>query len=114
MFWKNVKHALNPRDFAAKAGEAAALLRALAHEARLIVLCQLTEGELSAGALQEGSGLSQSAMSQHLARLREEGLVATRREAQTIYYRLADGNAALVLATLAQIFCPPAHKRKTK
>lgn len=100
--------------FAAKAGEAAALLKALAHEARLMVLCQLAEGEHSVGALQQGSGLSQSALSQHLARLREEGLVATRREAQTIYYRLADPKAERILATLAAIYCPPTKKRKHK
>ena len=103
---------LTPSQFAARAGEAAALLKALAHEARLMVLCQLLEGEHSAGALQEASGLSQSALSQHLARLREEGLVATRREAQTIYYRLAEPNVARVLETLAQIYCPPKRKRK--
>ncbi len=103
---------LTPRQFAARAGEAATLLKALAHEARLMVLCQLLEGEHSAGALQEASGLSQSALSQHLARLREEGLVATRREAQTIYYSLAEPNVARVLETLAQIYCPPKRKRK--
>jgi ArsR family transcriptional regulator, virulence genes transcriptional regulator len=103
---------LSPGQFAARAGEAAALLKALAHEARLMVLCQLVEGEHSAGALQHGSGLSQSALSQHLARLRAEGLVATRRDAQTIYYRLADGNVARVLETLVQIYCPPKRKRK--
>jgi DNA-binding transcriptional ArsR family regulator len=103
---------LSQNQFAAKAGEAAALLKALAHEARLMVLCQLLGGEHSAGALQEASGLSQSALSQHLARLREEGLVATRREAQTIYYRLADPNVARVLDTLAAIYCPPKRKRK--
>lgn len=103
---------LSPSAFAAKAGEAAALLKALAHEARLMVLCQLLDGEYSAGALQEGSGLSQSALSQHLARLRDEGLVATRREAQTIYYNLADPNVAQVLETLAAIYCPPKRKRK--
>lgn len=102
---------LSPAAFAAKAGEAAAFLKALAHEARLMVLCQLLEGEHSAGALQEGSDLSQSALSQHLARLREEGLVATRRDAQTIYYRLADPNVARVLETLAAIYCPPKRKR---
>lgn len=101
----------SPRAFAAKAGEAAALLKALAHDARLMVLCQLLDGEHSAGALQEGAGLSQSALSQHLARLREEGLVATRREAQTIYYRLADPKVARVLETLAAIYCPPKRKR---
>ncbi len=103
---------LSPTQFAAKAGEAAALLKALAHEARLMVLCQLIEGEHSAGALQESSGLSQSALSQHLARLREEGLVDTRRDAQTIYYRLANPNVTRVLDTLAQIYCPPKRKRK--
>jgi ArsR family transcriptional regulator, virulence genes transcriptional regulator len=103
---------LSPAQFAAKAGEAAALLKALAHEARLMVLCQLLDGEHSAGALQDASGLSQSALSQHLARLREEGLVETRREAQTIYYCLADPNVARVLGTLAQIYCPPKRKRK--
>ncbi len=105
---------LAPDQFARRAGEAAALLKALAHEARLMVLCQLTEGEHSAGALQEASGLSQSALSQHLARLREEGLVATRREAQTIYYRLADENAARVLQTLADIYCPPTKRKSRK
>lgn len=103
---------LSPGQFAARAGEAAALLKTLAHEARLMVLCQLGEGEYSAGALQQGSGLSQSALSQHLARLRAEGLVATRREGQTIYYRLADRNVARVLETLADIYCPPKRKRK--
>jgi ArsR family transcriptional regulator len=103
---------LSPAQFAAKAGEAAALLKALAHEARLMVLCQLLGGEHSAGALQEDSGLSQSALSQHLARLREDGLVATRRDAQTIYYRLADPNVERLLETLAAIYCPPKRKRK--
>jgi ArsR family transcriptional regulator, virulence genes transcriptional regulator len=103
---------LSPDQFAARAGEAAALLKALAHEARLMVLCQLVDGERSAGSLQEGSDFSQSALSQHLARLREEGLVATRREAQTIYYRLAEPKAARIIETLAEIYCPPKRKRK--
>jgi len=109
---KAMAYDLSPGAFAAKAGEAAALLKALAHEARLMVLCQLAEGEHSAGALQESSGLSQSALSQHLARLREERLVATRRDAQTIYYRLADEKAARVLDTLAAIYCPPRKRKK--
>lgn len=102
---------LRPDAFAAKAGEAAGLLKALAHEARLMVLCQLVDGEVSAGALQHESGLSQSALSQHLARLREEGLVATRREGQSIFYRLADAKAARLLAALSGIYCPPKRKR---
>jgi ArsR family transcriptional regulator len=103
---------LPPAQFAARAGEAAALLKALAHEARLLVLCQLLEGEYTAGALQDASRLSQSALSQHLARLREESLVATRREGQTIYYRLADPSVERVLDTLAQIYCPQKRNRK--
>lgn len=103
---------LSSAQFAAKAGEAAALLKALAHESRLMVLCQLVDGEHSAGALQAASGLSQSAFSQHLARLREEGLVVTRRDAQSIYYRLGDPNVARVLDTLASIYCPPKRKPK--
>lgn len=103
---------LSPAQFAAKAGEAASLLKAMAHEARLMVLCQLLDGEHSAGALQEASGLSQSALSQHLARLREDDLVRTRREAQTIYYSLSDHNVVSVLDTLARIYCPPKRKRK--
>lgn len=103
---------LAPDQFAAKAGEAAALLKALAHEARLMVLCQLVEGERSAGALLDNVELSQSALSQHLAKLREEGLVATRRESQTIFYRIADPKVERVLGTLAAIYCPPKRKRK--
>ena len=87
------------------AGDAAAMMRALSHEARLRVLCDLVEGERSAGDLVERSGLSQSALSQHLARLRLDGLVATRREAQTIFYRIADPDAARILGVLYQIYC---------
>jgi ArsR family transcriptional regulator len=103
---------LAPEIFEQGAAEAAQFLRLLAHEARLMVLCQLTEGERSAGALQKSSGLSQSALSQHLARLREDGLVETRREAQTIYYSLHDQRVARLLETLAELFCPPKRKRK--
>jgi ArsR family transcriptional regulator len=87
------------------AGEAAAMLRMLSHEARLGVLCDLAGGERSAGDLVERSGLSQSALSQHLAKLRDEGLVTTRREAQTIYYRLADPRAARIVGFLHDLYC---------
>ena len=87
------------------AGEAAAMLRAISHEARLLVLCELAGGECSAGELVEMSGLSQSALSQHLAKLRDEGLVATRRDAQSIYYRIADERAARLLKVLRDIYC---------
>src|SRR3546814_5329706 len=83
----------SPEQKAQHANEAAALLKALAHPARLLVLCQLVEGEASVGELQPITGLSMSALSQHLAVLREMELVTTRREAQTIYYALAEGPA---------------------
>lgn len=94
-------------QFEASAGQAARLLRALSNERRLMILCQLGDGELSVGQVQSLMGLSQSALSQHLAVLREQGVVATRREGQTIYYRLADAAAAKVVGTIAEIFCPP-------
>ena len=87
------------------AGEAVSMMRALSHEARLLVLCELTGGECTAGALVERSGLSQSALSQHLAKLRDEGLVATRREAQSVFYRIADPKAARLLHVLHEIYC---------
>ena len=90
-----------------KAGEAADLLKLLANENRLLILCRLViVGEMSVGDLAEAVGLSQSALSQHLARMREDGLVATRREAQTVFYRIADPNAARLLALLKNIYCP--------
>lgn len=94
-------------QFEVKAGAAAKLLRALANERRLMILCQLTEGERSVGQLLPLVSLSQSALSQHLAVLREEGILATRREAQTVWYRIADPAALKVVSTLAEIFCPP-------
>src|SRR5512140_1789 len=93
--------------FEASAAEAAKLLRAIGNERRLMILCQLTEGERSVGELLPLLGLSQSALSQHLAVLREEGVVATRRDGQSIWYRIADPAAMRVVATLAEIFCPP-------
>lgn len=87
------------------AGEAAALLKALAHPARLLVLCQLVEGECSVGQLQPLTGLSMSALSQHLAVLRDMAMVQTRRESQTIFYSLAEGPAASVLDALYDAYC---------
>jgi DNA-binding transcriptional ArsR family regulator len=94
-------------EFQASAGKAAKLLRALGNERRLMILCQLTDGERSVGDLLPGVGLSQSALSQHLAVLRDEAIVATRRDGQTIWYRIYDPAAVKVVATLAEIFCPP-------
>ena len=90
-----------------QAGEAAQLLKAMANECRLLILCHLSvSGELSVGQLVEHIGLSQSALSQHLAKLREERLVATRKEAQTVYYRLCDPKAEQLLGLLHDLFCP--------
>ena len=90
-----------------RAGEAAALMKALSSEHRLLILCHLVEaGELPVGALVERVGLSQSALSQHLARLRQEGLVSFRREAQTLFYSISDPRAGQVLQLLHDIFCP--------
>ena len=87
------------------ASSAAQLMKALAHESRLMVLCTLSEGELSVKELNEVVPLSQSALSQHLAVLRRDGLVETRRESQTIYYRLADGPAHQIIDVLHDIYC---------
>lgn len=89
------------------ASEAAKLLKALASDKRLLVLCQLAQGEFSVGALVETLNMGQSSLSQHLAVLRSENLVQTRREAQTIYYRLSDGPVQQVMQTLYQIYCSP-------
>lgn len=95
----------SPEAMARHADEAAGLLKALAHPARLLVLCQLVEGEASVGELQPITGLSLSALSQHLAVLREMALVETRRDAQTIFYSLAEGPAASVLDALYAAYC---------
>lgn len=93
--------------FGRHAAEAVALLKALASQPRLLVLCYLAEvGEMSVGDLTEQVGLSQSALSQHLAKLREEDLVATRKEAQTVFYRVCDPKAERLLALLHDLFCP--------
>lgn len=85
--------------------EAARLLKALANPHRLMVLCALVEGEKSVSELNQGIPLSQSALSQHLAKFRQEGLVETRRESQTIYYRIGDPNALEIIRTLYRLFC---------
>jgi ArsR family transcriptional regulator, virulence genes transcriptional regulator len=97
----------DPALFAESAGRAADLLRVLGNEKRLMVLCQLADGELSVGEILARIDLSQSALSQHLAVLREHGIVATRRQAQTIFYRIEDHAALRVIQTLAELFCPP-------
>ena len=93
------------------AGRAAALLKALAHENRLQILCLLADGERSVGDINARVDLSQSALSQHLGVLRDEALVQTRREAQSVYYSLAPGPALEVIRTLHGIYCAPPKRR---
>ena len=99
-----------PKDFAtfeANASLVANILRALANERRLMILCKLAEwGEASVSALSEEAGLSQSATSQHLAKMRDEGLVEFRRDAQTIWYRIAEPRTELLLGYLQKLYCP--------
>jgi ArsR family transcriptional regulator, virulence genes transcriptional regulator len=97
--------ALAAERMRAHVAEAAHLLKALGNEQRLNVLCHLLDGPLSVGELNRRLDLSQSALSQHLALLRESGLVETRREAQTIHYSLPDGPVVRVMALLQDIYC---------
>ena len=97
-----------PRSFSAledKARHAAGLLKAMSNPARLMILCQLAEGERSVGQLERAVGLSQSGISQHLAVLRRESVVASRRVRQTVFYSLASEEVAAVMATLYAVFC---------
>ncbi|MEC8040895.1 MAG: metalloregulator ArsR/SmtB family transcription factor [Pseudomonadota bacterium] len=95
-------------EMAGNAQAAAAYLKTLAHEGRLMILCHLGAGEKSVGELENLLEIRQAAVSQMLARLREEGLVSTRREGKTIYYSLADENTSEVIALLYRLFCGPA------
>ena len=97
----------------AQASEVAGILRALANERRLMILCKLVEwGEGSVNALAEAVGLSQSAVSQHLAKMRAEGLVAYRRQSQTLWYRIADKRIEQLFATLHRLFCAAKKQRR--
>lgn len=96
---------LDGAAMARHAGDAAALLRSLANEQRLLVLCHLAGGELSVGQLLQRVDLSQSALSQHLGILRGAGFVTTRRQAQQVFYSLAEGPAQQVMQTLHAVYC---------
>lgn len=102
---------MNMQDLNARSEEVAELLKVMSNPHRLMILCELNNGERSVTALEEVVGLSQSALSQHLAKLREGGVVTTRREAQTIYYSLADSRVAHLMGTLYELFCAPAKAR---
>jgi ArsR family transcriptional regulator, virulence genes transcriptional regulator len=95
-------------EFERHAAQVASLLKAIANQRRLMLLCKLVEqGEMTVGALADAVGLSQSALSQHLAVMREEGLVAFRRDRQTLWYRIADARLEALFATLYRLYCAP-------
>ena len=102
----NIQKAFDIQEMQVAAAKASTLLKSLGNGVRLMILCHLSQGELSVGALQERIGIAQSALSQQ-DRLRRDGLVATRRDAQTIYYALDSGEAAKVIETLYGIYCAP-------
>ena len=103
---------MNIADLQSNARRASTLLKAMSNERRLLILCYLSEGEKSVGELEELVDLSQSALSQHLARLRRDKLVRTRRAAQNIYYSLNGHEAQTIMATLHGLYCAPAAARK--
>jgi len=94
-------------ELESKATEASSLLKVMSNQWRLLILCTLTQGEHSVQDMQKRIGIGQSALSQHLAILRHERLVKTRREAQSIYYSIASKEAETLLGTLYEIYCPP-------
>ena len=102
----------SPQGIEKAAVEVAGMLRALANERRLVVLCKLLErGEANVNSLAETVGLSQSALSQHLAKMREEGLVTYRRDSQTLWYRIADPRIEDLSATEHTLYCKPVNPR---
>lgn len=96
---------IDPRKMASAAQKASELMKTLGHKDRLMVLCHLTSGEKSVGELANLLNIPQSPLSQHLARMRKESLVSTRREAQTIYYSIASGDAARFVELMHEIYC---------
>ena len=94
-------------QMAESAGRASSLMKTLGHRDRLMILCHLANGEKSVGQIADLLEISQSPLSQHLSRMRKEGLVATRREAQTIYYSLKSGEASRIVEVLYELFCAP-------
>jgi ArsR family transcriptional regulator, virulence genes transcriptional regulator len=100
---------INVDTMEAAADRASDLLKALANRHRLLIICQLIDGERSVGDLAEFLGLRDSTVSQHLALLRRDGMVAARRDAQTIYYSIASDPAREVLTALYRVFCAPSN-----
>lgn len=102
-----MKYEIDPERLEGQAEEAATFLRSIASKHRLTILCRLLQGERSAGELAELLAITNSNLSQHLTKLRDEELVTTRRKGTTIYYRLAPDRVEPLLAELYRIFCVP-------
>ena len=110
-----MQNQLSAQEFGAlreTAAQCCALLKAMAHEDRLLLLCQLTTGEHNVGELEQCVGIRQPSLSQHLGVLREEGLVNVRREGKYIYYSLAGHEVVRIMQTLSELFCGKARSAK--
>ena len=94
------------------ASRASELMKLLGHPHRLMILCELNQGECSVGELSEKIGIAQSPLSQHLARMRHEGVVSSRREAQTVYYSLAGAEVGAVISLLYELYCDPSNRKE--
>lgn len=103
---------MNPTALNSRAAEVERFIKAIASKPRLMILCELRFGERSVTSIQESISISQPCLSQHLARLRAEKLVKTRRDMQTIYYSLSDDKISPTIDLLAELFCSPARKNR--
>lgn len=102
------------RDFQARAAEVSGILKLLSHPNRLLIACELRDGEASVGALEAATGAAQPNLSRDLARMRDEGLLAARRQSKSVFYRLADDRLARVIDALCAAFGPDAPKQKKR
>lgn len=109
----NLKATLPLRELRARADEVAALLKTLSHRNRLLIACQLMEGELTVSAIEERTGVRQPVLSRELARLRRDGLLATRRESRMVHYRLADDRLVALVTALCDAFAAPSKPAST-
>jgi DNA-binding transcriptional ArsR family regulator len=101
---------IDPRTMRAAAAEAGELLKALSNPHRLLIICQLIDGKRSVGKLADFLGIRDSTVSQHLALLRKDGLVAAQRDGQTIWYSISSAPARELLETLYRVYCAPASR----
>lgn len=109
---KDIEASAELEQMVEKAREASEMLKALSHEARLLLLCVLAEGEKSVTELEQFLGERQSTVSQQLARLRLDGLVTTRRDGKVIYYSLASEDVRRILTAIYDVYCEPVRRRR--